>query len=227
MLEEGLSYPMQGDDWIARMLIGGVLIFFSFLLFPAIIFYGYLVKILKETIEGSEEPPAWEDWGELFVDGLKSMIVSFVYAIVPTAVIFGIGFAVLGVGAAGESGLVAGFGLMFFLLLIPIMFLVYYLVPAALANMAIQDSIGAAFDFSTLKDVVLSGNYFIAVLMPIVVGTIVNVVSTFLGFTVIGYVFVPFVAFYGQVAIFRMFGTAFAEEMQTTSTTSTSPAAPA
>lgn len=40
-------------------------------------------------------------------------------------------------------------------------------------------------------------------------GVLGNVVTFVLGITIIGYVLVPFVVFYGQVAIFRMFGTAF------------------
>lgn len=230
MLEDGLSYPTQGDDWIARMLIGGFLVFFSFLFIPLIIFNGYLLKVLRETIAGNEEPPAWEDWGELLVDGVKTMVVGFVYSVVPVAVIFGIGFTFMGLGgAAGDSGggLLAGFGLMFVFLLIPVMFVVYYIVPAALSNMAMEGSLSAAFDVGTLKDVVLSGNYLVAVLMPIVVGLIVNVVSFFLGLTGIGALFVPFLSFYAQVAVFRMFGLAFEEEIGKQTASATGAAAPA
>jgi hypothetical protein len=46
--------------------------------------------------------------------------------------------------------------------------------------------------------------------MPIVMGILVFGVSFVLTLTVIGGVLIPFVQFYGQVAIFRMFGTAFA-----------------
>jgi len=216
MLEDGLSYPMQGDNWVGRMLIGGIIIFFSFLLFPAFLFYGYLLRVLGDSIEGATEPPEWDDWGELLVDGIKASVVAMVYALVPTVVFLGIGVTMLGIGgAAGDSGggILAGFGAIFFLLLIPVMFLVYYLLPAALANMVVEDSFGAAFDFSTIKEIVVSGEYLVAILMPIVVGMIVNVVSFFLGITIIGYLLVPFVSFYGQVAIFRMFGLAVGKEL--------------
>jgi hypothetical protein len=197
------------------MLIGGVLLVFFFLLIPVFAFNGYLLRVIGTTVEGESEPPAWNDWGELIIDGIKFSIVGLVYSIVPIVAIFGIGGVLLGLGgAAGDSGggIIAGFGLITMLLLIPVLFLVYYIVPAALANMAVEGSLGAAFDFSLLKNVVLTSDYFIAVLMPIVVGIITNIVSNILAITVIGLVLVPFVTYYGQVAVFRMFGTAFASQ---------------
>ncbi|KAA9397212.1 DUF4013 domain-containing protein [Haloarcula sp. CBA1130] len=197
------------------MLIGGVLLVFFFLLIPLLAFNGYLLRVIGTTVQGESEPPAWDDWGGLIVDGIKFSIVGLVYSIVPMVVIFGIGGTLIGLGgAAGESGggIIAGFGLMAFLLLIPVLFLIYYIVPAALANMAVEGSLGAAFDFSLLKNVVLTSDYFIAVLMPIVVGIITNIISNVLAVTVIGLVLVPFVSYYGQVAVFRMFGTAFANQ---------------
>lgn len=214
MLEDGLSYPMQGDSWIGRMLIGGVVLFLSFLIVPVFAFYGYLLRVLGTTIEGESEPPEWDDWGGLIVDGLKVTVVGLVYGLVPTIAIFGLGSVVVGIGTATGSdggGLLAGFGIVAFLLLIPVLFLVYYLVPAALANMAAEGTLGAAFDVDMLKSVVLTSDYFIAVLMPIVVGVIVNVVAQVLIFTIVGGLLVPFVMFYGQVAVFRMFGLAFAK----------------
>jgi len=227
MLEDGLSYPMQGDSWIGRVLIGGVMVFLAFLIIPIFFFQGYLLRVLGSTVRGEPEPPEWGDWGGLLIDGLKSAAVTFIYAFVPTAVfgVLAILFAGLG-GAAGDSGggIIAGFGVLTLLLFIPVMFLVYYIVPAALANMASDGSIGAAFDFDMLSNVVLSVDYFIAVLMPIVVGVLINIISFVLGITIIGYLLVPFVAFYGQVAIFRMFGLAFAKQSGGGTTTQSSAA---
>lgn len=213
MLEDGLSYPLKGE-WLGRILIGGGLSFFSFLLLPILPVLGYTLRVIEKTVQGEAEPPEWEDWGDLTVDGLKVMIVGFIYSIVPIIVIMGLGSVIVGIGgAAGDSGggIIAGFGLMMFLLFIPVMLIVYYILPAALGNMATEGSLGAAFDFGAIKPVVLSAEYFVAVLMPIVIMVLLNVVTFFLAITVIGYVFVPFLSFYGQVAIFRMFGTAFAE----------------
>lgn len=213
MLEDGLSYPLRGD-WIGRVAIGGILGFLSILVVPALAISGYTLEVIRQTVAGEDEPPEWDDWGGLIVDGIKVAVVAFVYSIVPTIVVLGVGITMLGIGgAAGDTGggIVAGVGILTFLLLIPVMFIVYYLVPAALANMAIEGNLGAAFDVDVMRDVVLTSEYFLAVLMPIVVGILLNVVASILAVTVVGLVLVPFVSFYGQVAVFRMFGTAFAD----------------
>lgn len=236
MLEDGLSYPMQGDSWIGRILIGGLMIFLSFLVVPAFAVSGYLLRILETTAAGEPEPPEWDDWGGLIVDGIKALIVTMVYSFVPVVVVSVLGFLLLGAGgifgaALGDSGggLVAGLGLtgalLLGLLLIPAMFVVYYLVPAALTNMAVEGNLSAAFDFSTMKGIVLSSDYFIAVLMPILIGILVNIAVTVLSITVVGLLLVPFVSFYGYVSIFRMFGLVYQKQVAKGGTSPTSSAA--
>lgn len=46
-LESVIQYPMERDDWVKTVLIGGVLIFFSFLLIPLFVVYGYLVRAIQ------------------------------------------------------------------------------------------------------------------------------------------------------------------------------------
>jgi len=224
MLEEGLSYPTQGDKWIGRFIIGAALTFFSFLILPAVFIFGYFIHILEATIAGKEEPPEWENWGNIFVDGLKGIAVTIVYSIVPFAVFGTIAVVLFGAGgAAGESGggLIAGLGLLTLLMMFPAMFIVYYFIPAALGNMAREGTFGAAFNVEVLRDVAFNSDYLVAVLLPIIVSLVINAVTTFLAFTVIGLVFVPFVAFYGQLAIFHMFGIAFRERVNRTTTRDT------
>ncbi|WP_265110290.1 DUF4013 domain-containing protein [Halosolutus halophilus] len=213
MLEDSLSYPMRGD-WIGRILIGGVLTALSVVLLPAFFVMGYYVRVLERTIGGSEAPPEFEQWGELFLDGVKATIITFVYSVVPTVAYLFVVFGLIGAGGAvgGDGGgLLAGIGLLTMLLIVPLMFVIYYLVPAALANFASEGTIGAAFDFDALKPVLLSSDYVLAILMPFVVGVALNVVGFILGITVIGLLLVPFISFYAYIAIFRMFGLAFAK----------------
>jgi hypothetical protein len=228
MLEEGLSYPAQGDEWIGRFAIGGILTFLTFLIIPTFIIYGYFVRVLEYTIDGKTEPPEWEDWGDLLIDGLKGIAVTLVYAFIPLTIfgVIGTVFLVGGASAGGEGGgLFAGLGLITFLLLIPVMFLVYYFVPAALCNMAREDSITAAFDLGMIKQVALTGDYFVAILLPIVVGIVINFITSILAITFVGLILVPFVTFYGQVAIFHMFGIAFRENADGVSSQNTTTAA--
>ncbi|MFP8889000.1 DUF4013 domain-containing protein [Natrialbaceae archaeon A-CW2] len=228
MLEDGLSYPARGD-WIGRILIGTVLGFLSFLLIPAFLVGGYLMRVLEKTVAGDDEPPEFDDWGDLLVKGIVASIIGFVYALVPTVLYSVVVMTLVGGGAllGGDGGgLLAGLGIMTILAYIPLMFIILYIVPAALTNYAVEGSIGAAFDIGTIKPVVLSMEYLLAMLMPVVVAIGVNIVASVLAITVVGLLLVPFLYFYMYVAVFRMFGIAFANTSQTSvSGTSTSASA--
>lgn len=212
MLEDGLSYPVRGD-WLGRILVGGVLGLLSPLVLPAFVLTGYYVRVLGRTARGDDEPPAFDDPGDLLVTGLVGTVVSLAYAVVPTVayavVVFGLLGAGAGVGGRG-GGLLAGIGILTMLLFVPLALLIYYVVPAALANYAREDSIGAAFDVGALKPVLLSGEYLLASILPLAVVFIVGIVTTILFMTIVGGLLVPFVGFYANVAVFRMFGAAFA-----------------
>ncbi|MDZ7730637.1 MAG: DUF4013 domain-containing protein [Natrialbaceae archaeon] len=73
--------------------IGGGLMLFSFLILPIFIVYGYFMNVVRESTAESPQVPKFEEWGDLFVDGLKVFVIGFVYMIIPTAVF---AFTVLG-----------------------------------------------------------------------------------------------------------------------------------
>jgi hypothetical protein len=211
MLEEGLSYPLNGDSALGRIVIGGLLGFGSFLIVPAFALFGYLVWVLEGSARGEEEPPTFEDWGDMIVDGLKATGVTFVYGIVPFALVFVSIFVIAGGGATGDTagGILSGIGVLGMLVSFLVMFGLYYIIPAALTNMALEDSFGAAFDLDTIKQAVLSGDYLVAWLIPFVLAALMNVAVILLSITVVGLIVVPFLQFYVQVAAFYMFGVAF------------------
>ena len=211
MLEDGLSYPVRGE-WIARVIIGGVLSFLSFLLLPLIPLNGSFVEVLEETIEGRDDPPEFSDWETLFVRGIGAFVIVLAYSIVPLILWGFLATTFFGLGAAvgGDAGgLFAGVGVLSMLLFIPVLLFIYYLIPAALSNYAREGTIGAGFAFETITGVVFTTDYLLAVLLPIVVAIILWMATFVLAITVIGLVLLPFLQFYGQVAVFRMFGTAF------------------
>lgn len=214
MLEEGLSYPFKGDNALGRNLIGGLLLAFFWLLFiPLFAFFGYIIRVLRTTVAGEEEPPEFENWGGLLGDGLKSFVIFFVYGVIPYALLFGL-LAFLGLAGAiagdGGAGLVAGMGIIGFLGILVFAIAIQYVLPAALTNFAREERIGAAFDFDTLGDVILSSEYLVAWLLPIVVFVIVYVVGIVLAITIVGLLLIPWLYFYGFVVTYRMFGRAYA-----------------
>ncbi|ELZ45104.1 hypothetical protein C463_06780 [Halorubrum californiense DSM 19288] len=214
MLEDGLSYPTRGD-WVGRIIIGGVLGLLSVFVIPIFAVFGYLVRVLERTVAGEEETPEFTDWGDLLAKGVVAVLIALAYSIVPV-VAYGIVISVIagiGSGVGGDVGAIIGVtGALLTLAFLPVLALIHYAVPAALTAYAARGEASAAFDVSILKPTLLGVDYLLAVLMPILISLGVFVVSVVLLVTVVGGVFIPFVQFYGQVAAFRMFGTAFADQ---------------
>ena len=70
-INRALTFVTDDDRWISKLLIGTVIIFFSFLIIPLFFFYGYIIQIVRNVMAGEKNPlPEWTDWGKLFKDGL-------------------------------------------------------------------------------------------------------------------------------------------------------------
>lgn len=210
MFEEAIRYPAKGDDAVKTILIGGVLGLLGFLIIPAIIVQGYVLRMMQAVIRGEESPPVFDDWMGLFVDGVKLVVVSLVYAVIPivlgaalvltTSTSTGIGpriaapFAITGVG-----------------LVILVSLVIYYFVPAALANLAVEGDIGAAFDFDAIRELVTTDTYLTTWLVALGIGILGAIIALALELTVVGIIAVPFVSFYANVAVFYLFARAYRE----------------
>jgi hypothetical protein len=211
MLEESLSYPTKGDSGIARILIGGVLLFFGWLLLPLFIIAGYLVRSLGQvSVDPEADPLPFEDWGGLLIEGLKATVISLVYALIPL-VFIGVMLVIVGVGGSADSGIVAGVGLLGLLTTLPGILVIQYLVPAALTNFAREGSIAAAFDFEALKPVLVSKSYILATILIFGVSIVGGMVLSFLSIFLIGIVLAPFYYFWLALASQYMYGRAFAD----------------
>lgn len=215
-VEGAIRYPTESDDVVRTVVIGGLLVLFGFLVVPLFVVGGYAVRVLDRTASGDDAPPTFDEWGEMTVTGLKAVVISFVYVLLPTVVgggVFLIG--VLGAGVSGE-GAIAGLGLLGAmlggLLWVALSLLVAYLVPAALANFAETRTLGAGFDLGTLKPVWLSRTYalgwataFLVLLIGGLVTAVLNVVP------VLGTIAGSFVGFYFAVAAYSVIGHTWAD----------------
>jgi hypothetical protein len=212
MLGDSLAYPWHGDDWLKTILIGGILSILGVFIIPSLIVQGYLIRVLRSAANDEQEPPVFEEWVELTIDGLKVIIVQLVYFIVPLIVLFAaIAFVGFGAFSASQgSNLGAGIGLIGGLVMLVgflLMLVAAYLLPAALANFAYNDDFGAAFDFGTVTDAAFTADYFVAVVLAIVVGIVLGFIGGLLTVILVGI----FVLFYLQVVIYYLFGRGYAE----------------
>jgi hypothetical protein len=213
MLGDALSYPRNSSDWIPTILIGGVLSVLSVLVLPVFVVQGYSLRVMRSAAKGEEAAPSFTDWGGLVVDGLKLFLVSIVYALlvfVPMAVVgvvLGFGSALLSDPASGPSAAFGVATLLGFAVVGLFGLLVGYFAPAGYANFAVEDSIGAAFDVSTIVAAATTGEYFKAWVLAIVVGVVLGTVGAALSVVLVG----VFVIFYAQVVTYYLFGRGFAE----------------
>lgn len=239
-LTDEIDYPSRGDDALKTMLIGGALAFLAvlinlvgsvlavvligflilpFALVPQILTQGYLVRVLDDTLDGGVDPPVWEEWTDVFVDGLKFVVVSIVYSlpVVVVSVILVLLFAFgtsVGAGVGGDGGgAIAGLSVLLALVLglvvLALALAVFYVLPIGICGMAQDDAIGGAFDLDRIREVATTREYAVgwgAGAVTLVVG---GGIAQFLVFILIGF---PLL-FAAQVLAFRFFARGYADAL--------------
>ena len=232
MLEDALRYPWTGEQKVETILIGGVLSLLGVFFIPVLFVYGYLVRVVRAVSAGDDEvPPVFDDWGDLFIEGVVAFLISLVYSLVPLVVI-GLAIAsfilpasvVTTTGGDPATGL-SVIGLLFALVVIAVTVVVslgaVYLLPAAVAAYAVTGRVGAAFSPGTLRAIGGSQTYAVAWLVAVAIAIGAQVVGGFASVTVVGAVLIPFLSFYGNVAGAYAIGTAVREVPALTSESGT------
>lgn len=211
MFEESINYPREGGEGWKTIVIGGVLGFLSFLFIPVFLVLGYGARVLREAAADpeTEQAPVFDEWGDMFMDGLRLFVVGLAYLLVPLLV-FGVtvGGLVIAVLTGSESltiaaivGALGGFAVAGLLTL-----LVYYFLPAALTFVAMSGSIGDGFDVGRIRALVTTREYALRWLVALGVLVVVGAITSVLGATGIGALVVPFVTFYGMVSAYYLYG---------------------
>lgn len=216
MFQEALNYPRNSDSAVKNVAIGGLLLFLSFLFVPALAAFGYVVRSLRQVLDGVEEPPAFDDWGELLVDGAKAFLIGLVYSLVPTAIAVVavlVSGVTLGIGGNGAgSGLVVGvIALVAALLVFVVSLAAAYIIPAAIVAWVRTGSLGAAFSPGELRVLAFSKAYATGWAVAVGIGLLAGIISGALGAVFIGALLTPFIAFYGNVAGAHAIGSAVRE----------------
>ena len=214
-IEDAVTYPMESDDWIKTVLIGGAMLLFSFLLIPAFVAYGYMIRAIQASLEGEPEPPSFGDWGGLIVDGLKVFVIGIVYFLVPLAVmVLTVGGAALAILTGSEAGAAAGAGtLLLGMLATFVLALVFgYFAAVGLVNFAREERFGAAFDVGVVKSVGLNGDFAVPWLVSVGVFLAVGIVTSVLNIIPgLGFVVGVFLNFYALVVAANLWASGFRE----------------
>jgi hypothetical protein len=193
VISDSMRYPTTNWNRVVGL---GLLFLVSFLIIPLFFALGYLFRVIKASLAGSEELPEFEEWGEMFVEGLKVFLVYILYLL--PAIIIGIYSLVVLFSALYSltylnpsvtpmtnptiiSSILGGsviFGILFSsiysIVVLPIL-------AVALGNMAFYDGeFGSAFRFSEILSTISQIGWVDLLIWYIVVG-VVYFVIIFLG----------------------------------------------
>lgn len=188
--KDALEYSAK--DW-KTLVILGVICLFSFLLLPAFLITGYNYRVINNAVHGiinGRDPlPKFDDLIEMFIDGVKVVIVQIAYLIVP-AIIFFV-FAII-------AGQVTGVGSSAIMLIGCLITLVVGVAAClmsqmGLCHMAYNDgAFSKAFDIKEIKGVIDDIGWFeciatyigliiITVVISVVVTAIIGILFTIFG----------------------------------------------
>ncbi len=154
IISDSFKYPGSNPEHLntnrKRWLIFGLLMFTTLVVIPGIFVTGYTLRVIRKTVRGDSKMPKYNEWTNMFLDGLKVIVTTVVYYFIPVIlVILGVGqfylvfygYGMLDTSLINWLPLVIGV-----LLFIPVIML-YML---ALSNMAYYNSLRAAFNIGEI-----------------------------------------------------------------------------
>ncbi len=89
MITDALKYPITGDDSLKTLIIGSFLIVGSVLVLPLFVLLGFFIRTVGNAIDG-DAPPQFEQYGSLFVEGVKLTAILLTYLSVFLALVVGL-----------------------------------------------------------------------------------------------------------------------------------------
>jgi len=181
LLRFSLLYPSR-DGW-QPVLVGGVVLLFFWLILPLFIVAGYFVRLTQAAGRDDVEPPTFDDWWELLIDGVKLVVV-----LLPAAIVYAL--AVFLTAEVYEP------------LAFPVAIVGFYVYPSIYMNYAVTGSWKSAYSPSILIEQLTTTTYLYGFLLYVLVinGIGVLVATLLLGvslLTIVGWIIIwPMIYFY-------------------------------
>jgi len=199
---KAFGYAFEDEDWIVKILIGGLFVLLSLVLVGIPFVLGYMVETVRNVMRGESRPlPAWSDLGDKFVRGLILTVVAIVYMLPVILLACLQGIVSL---AAGDQG---GEGLLTVTLCVQCLsalwsLLVAIVFPAAVIRYAESGEFSAAFRFGEIFSLIAAntGNYIVAVLL----GWVASIIAGF--GTIVCFIGDLFTAFWGYLVMAHLWG---------------------
>lgn len=182
---KAFTFIMEDEQWVGKIGIGALVTLLSFLIIPIPLLVGYMVGVSRNVKNGAPTPlPEWEDWGQLFKDGLSIIVAQLVYTL-PFWLLACFSFiATIGFGRLAEAsedifttGMIATFGLVGCLTLLFAVALLF-LSPAIVVQYVRTNELGATFRFGEVIAIARDniGDILIVFLVTLGVSIVLNLV---------------------------------------------------
>jgi hypothetical protein len=185
---------------------------------------GYASRVLKES-PGADSPPKLENYGDLFIDGLKIVIASIIYMLIPLILIaagFVPFFAAMKLGpppvtmAGGFTpaymGLLGGTEIVLVLVGLLVAFVMLILLAAGIAHMIKTGKFGKAFAFGEILNVIGKigwGKYIAWLILIVILAIIVGAIAGAIPY--VGWIIAAIIGPALTVFYFRSLGLLYSE----------------
>ena len=233
VMSDSLRYPTS--DWY-KVVILGFLILISFFIIPIFLVLGYTFRVIKASLAGFEELPAFDEWGKMLVEGIKLFLVYLIYFL-PAIIIGIVSFVsfwssimsltymtpVNGtISPTTLFSLLGGTAIIGLIITGVYSLVIYPIMAVAIGNMAYYDGeLGAAFRFGEILSLISQIGWvdlIIWYIVVIIVGIAIGIISSIIGIIpILGWIIIilivyPYFYLFYARAIAWLFSSAFEEE---------------
>ncbi len=205
---EEIKFPSKDSEWIQKVLIGGIV---AIIPIVNLIAGGYFLKVMKGAMDAKPVMPKWDDWGNLFMNGLIAAIIGLIYMIIPILILLVSAGSIIAAVVSAISGntemmFAAMAGAFGGILIAGLLALIFgFLLPMALSMYVRENSFGAALRFGEVISRIKSvfGDYLTVFVILIVLYFVLGVLSAI---PFIGFLIMIFGSFYAGAVAYNMFG---------------------
>lgn len=191
-LKEMLEFPLKDKEWLMKIILGAVITIVPVL---NLLSMGYLLKCIHQGARGIQELPEWDEWVDLFKDGVLVFVILILYLLVPLV----LGFIL---------SLIPGVGQILYVVLV---FAAGAVIPMAIANFSVRRELADAFAIGEIIFYVnrvlnyYAASYF-AYFMILLIST-----GLFIGIPFIGSFMASIIIFYASIVFFTFLGIIYRE----------------
>ena len=200
-----LGFVFEDEDWLKKVLIGGVVMLIPFA--GQLLAAGYGMEIIRRVVKGHPQPlPEWDEWGGKIVEGLMSGVIGFIWALPIILIATCISIVVIPLSENGDETLVAVLASCFGCIILVFSLLLAFVLPAAMAQYAVTREFGAAFRFGEIIGIVREnmGAYLMVLLVTAIIVPIISAIGSIaLGCGAL------FTSFFGMLIMYHSYGQAY------------------